>query len=237
MIHPNKESLEICQITGEPMNIENLVLLDVIAPRIARMIKYKYPSIDSNGYISRSFLNQYRLEYIRQILEAQKGALSVIEDEVLLSLKEHDLVADNLNEDFDTKRKLGDKISDTISVFGGSWFFIIGFIVLLVAWIITNLVLTTPPDPYPFILLNLLLSCVAAFQAPIIMMSQRRQESRDRARAVEDYKVNLKAELEVRHLHEKMDHLLENSMEQLFDIQQIQVELLEEIASRQSDKK
>jgi uncharacterized membrane protein len=87
-------------------------------------------------------------------------------------------------------------------------------------------------DPYPFILLNLILSCLAAIQAPIIMMSQNRAEARDRLRGDNDYKVNLKAELEIRHLHEKMDHLLRRQYNRLFEIQQIQIELLEELSQR-----
>jgi len=87
-------------------------------------------------------------------------------------------------------------------------------------------------DPYPFILLNLILSCLAALQAPVIMMSHNRAEARDRLRAENDYKVNLKAELEIRHLHEKIDHLLRKQYNRLFEIQQIQIELLEEISQR-----
>jgi uncharacterized membrane protein len=87
-------------------------------------------------------------------------------------------------------------------------------------------------DPYPFILLNLILSCLAAMQAPIIMMSQNRAELRDRLRSENDYKINLKAELEIRHLHEKIDHLLRRQYNRLFEIQQIQIELLEEIGRK-----
>jgi uncharacterized membrane protein len=102
---------------------------------------------------------------------------------------------------------------------------------VLVVWIVVNgvLLVTHAFDPYPFILLNLILSCLAAVQAPIIMMSQNRAEARDRLRAENDYKVNLKAELEIRHLHEKLDHLLRRQYNRLFEIQQIQIELLQEI--------
>lgn len=105
---------------------------------------------------------------------------------------------------------------------------------MLIAWIVLNaaLLLNRGFDPYPFILLNLILSCLAAIQAPIIMMSQNRAEARDRLRAENDYKVNLKAELEIRHLHEKIDHLLRKQYNRLFEIQQIQIELLEEISQK-----
>jgi uncharacterized membrane protein len=125
-------------------------------------------------------------------------------------------------------------LSDQIASFGGSWRFIILFGVVLVLWIILNgfLLLNRGFDPYPFILLNLILSCLAAMQAPIIMMSQNRAELRDRLRSENDYKINLKAELEIRHLHEKIDHLLRRQYNRLFEIQQIQIELLEEIGRK-----
>ena len=87
-------------------------------------------------------------------------------------------------------------------------------------------------DPYPFILLNLVLSCLAAIQAPIIMMSQKRQEAKDRLRSENDYRVNLKAEFEIRHLHEKLDHLINRQWERLAEIQQIQLEIMEDISAR-----
>ena len=111
--------------------------------------------------------------------------------------------------------------------------FFTGFLII---WITINSVIIfgKPIDPYPFILLNLLLSCLAAIQAPIIMMSQNRQEAKDRLRSQYDYQVNLKAELEIRQLHEKMDHLLSHQWERLAQIQEIQIDLLEEI--RRKDK-
>jgi uncharacterized membrane protein len=102
---------------------------------------------------------------------------------------------------------------------------------LCLGWIAFNsihLLLAKPVDPYPFILLNLMLSCLAAIQAPIIMMSQNRQEAKDRLRSEYDYRVNLKAELEIRQLHEKLDHLLTNQWQRMMDVQELQVELLEE---------
>jgi uncharacterized membrane protein len=125
-------------------------------------------------------------------------------------------------------------LSDRIASFGGSWRFIILFGAVLLFWIILNAVflLNRGFDPYPFILLNLILSCLAAIQAPIIMMSQNRAEARDRLRAENDYKVNLKAELEIRTLHEKIDHLLQRQYSRLFEIQQIQIELLEQLGRK-----
>jgi uncharacterized membrane protein len=134
----------------------------------------------------------------------------------------------------DEKLTFGQRVADAVSRFGGSWTFIIIFFVFLIGWAAVNTtwILTKPPDPYPFIFLNLMLSMLAAIQAPIIMMSQNRSEARDRARSENDYKVNLKAELEIRHLHEKIDHLLRKQYNRLFEIQQIQLELLEEIGAK-----
>src|SRR2546429_8207496 len=127
---------------------------------------------------------------------------------------------------------VGERIADRVASFGGSWRFIGIAIAAIVAWLYMNSRPGNTFDPFPFILLNLVLSCLAALQAPIIMMSQNRSEARDRLRAENDYKVNLKAELEIRHLHEKIDHLLRKQYNRLFEIQQIQIELLEEISQK-----
>ena len=127
----------------------------------------------------------------------------------------------------------GQRLADRIASFGGSWTFIIIFFAILFTWISLNLYFFTQPfDPFPFILLNLILSCLAALQAPVIMMSQNRQEEKDRERSKHDYQVNLKAELEIRMLHEKMDHLILIQQQKLFEMQKIQIEMLQEITNR-----
>ena len=149
-------------------------------------------------------------------------------------MEEHEILSSDISKQFETKLTFGERLSDHIANFGGSWKFLISFGAVLLIWIAINgIVLAMHAfDPYPFILLNLILSCLAAVQAPIIMMSQNRQETRDRLRADNDYKVNLKAELEIRHLHEKIDHLLRRQYNRLFEIQQIQIELLEELSRK-----
>jgi uncharacterized membrane protein len=128
-------------------------------------------------------------------------------------------------------------MADRLASFGGSWTFLIIFASILLIWISLNsfLLLKRPFDPYPFILLNLVLSCLAAIQAPVIMMSQNRVEVKDRLRSQHDYRVNLKAELEIRQLHDKIDHLLSHQWERLVEIQQIQIDLLSEL-TRLRDK-
>ena len=146
------------------------------------------------------------------------------------SLSDHETIAENTEEDFEEARTLGDQLSDRLASFGGSWSFLISFGFVLVVWMAVNAILGDKSafDPYPFILLNLVLSCIAAIQAPIIMMSQKRQEAKDRLRSFNDYKVNLKAELEIRHLHEKMDYLLTRQLQRLSEIQQFQLDIMEQ---------
>lgn len=153
---------------------------------------------------------------------------------MISSMQRHELITKNIETEFDQNWTVGEKLADKIASFGGSWTFLICFGIFLVLWILLNTVvlLVHPVDPYPFILLNLVLSCLAAIQAPIIMMSQNRQEAKDRLRSQHDYQINLKAELEIRHLHEKMDHLLSHQWERLAQIQEIQLDLLTEMNKR-----
>ena len=150
------------------------------------------------------------------------------------SLKENGLLSKNINIEFDQKLTFGERLADRIAHFGGSWSFIVIFVGVLLLWVAANSVILIwrPFDPYPFILLNLVLSGLAVIQAPIIMMSQNRQEAKDRFRSEHDYSINLKAELEIRHLHEKIDHLLKNQWQRLLEIQEIQMELMEELTRK-----
>nr|WP_245187844.1 DUF1003 domain-containing protein [Frateuria flava] len=151
--------------------------------------------------------------------------------DVLRSLREHELVSTDIEREFDRQWSFGERLADRIATFGGSWTFLGCFALFLLGWIGVNsfVLWRRPPDPYPYIFLNLLLSCLAAVQAPVIMMSQNRQEAKDRLRSQHDYKINLKAELEIRHLHEKVDHLLSHQWERLVRIQELQVELLSDL--------
>jgi uncharacterized membrane protein len=149
---------------------------------------------------------------------------------VVKSLAHHAILTANVEEEIQGDRSLGERLADGVARFGGSWTFLILFAIVLAVWMAVNAAEGSDRafDPYPFILLNLVLSCLAAVQAPIIMMSQRRQEAKDRMRSLNDYRVNLKAELEIRHLHEKIDHLITRQWERLAEIQELQIELLQE---------
>ena len=207
---------------------------DVIRPSLLEFIQKRTPGFDPHGFICLNDLGAFRKDYLKEVLRDEIGELSAIDHEVVDSLQQHEILSENIGKEFDKELTFGERLSDRIAAFGGSWTFIMIFGAVLFVWIIINtIVLTTRAfDPYPFILMNLILSCLAALQAPVIMMSQNRTEARDRARAENDYKVNLKAELEIRHLHEKIDHLLRKQYNRLFEIQQIQIELLEEIGQK-----
>jgi uncharacterized membrane protein len=206
----------------------------MVRDRVVETIRQERPDWSSAGYICHEDLDHYRTRYVQSILEQEKGELSALEQEVVQSLKEQELISKNINTEFDREVTFGERLSDRVASFGGSWKFIISFGVVLVAWIAINsaIALWRPFDPFPFILLNLVLSCIAALQAPVIMMSQNRQEAKDRLRAEHDYRVNLKAELEIRHLHSKLDELLTHQWQHLLEIQQIQMEMMEELMRR-----
>ena len=221
----------ICQVCKKPKPPNSGMIAELIRPSLLEFIKKKLPDLDSKGFICLADLGEFRKDYIKEVLEDEIGELSTLDQEVIESLEQHEILSADIERQFEKKLTFGERLSDRIAEFGGSWKFLITFGAVIVVWISANAVLlaTRAFDPYPFILLNLILSCLAAVQAPIIMMSQNRAEARDRLRGENDYKINLKAELEIRHLHEKLDHLLRRQYNRLFEIQQIQIELLQEI--------
>ena len=224
----------VCHVCKKPKSPHNGMIAELIRPSLLEFIKKQVPDLDSKAFICFEDLGNFRKDYVKEVLEDEIGELSALDNEVIQSLEQHEILSADISKQFEKKLTFGERLSDHIASFGGSWRFIILFGAVLFGWIILNAIflLNRGFDPYPFILLNLILSCLAAIQAPIIMMSQNRAESRDRLRAENDYKVNLKAELEIRHLHEKIDHLLRRQYNRLFEIQQIQIELLEEIGRK-----
>lgn len=223
-----------CQICKERKHQSEVLPGVVVREPIAEKVKAQYPEWSERGYICIDDLNRLRSEYVQQVIETDRGELSSLEKQVVESLKEQELLAENINVLYDKQLTLGERMADRLADFGGSWRFIVLFAAVLFLWVAlnTSLLVMRPFDPYPFIFLNLILSCLAAIQAPVIMMSQNRQESKDRLRAEHDYRVNLKAELEIRSLHEKVDHLLVHQWQRLLEIQEIQMQLMEEIAHR-----
>ncbi|HEX5106543.1 MAG TPA: DUF1003 domain-containing protein [Pirellulaceae bacterium] len=183
-------------------------------------------------------VNRFRAEHFRRLLEEERGELSSLEEQVINSLREQEALSENVNLQFERQLSFGERLSDRLAAFGGSWSFLILFAVVVIAWMIGNGIFLAqrPFDPYPFILLNLVLSCLAAIQAPVILMSQNRQEAKDRLRSEHDYRVDLKAELEVRLLHTKMDQLLTHQWQRLLEIQELQMEILEDVANRKTGR-
>ena len=224
----------VCQICKKPKKISEAVPAELVRQALVETIRQTHPDWSSSGFICISDLNQFRAKYVEDVLEKDKGELSALEEQVVRSLKEHELLSSDVNAEFDRKLTFGERLADKVADYGGSWRFIGIFMGMLFVWIVINAIVLAqkPFDPYPFILLNLILSCIAAIQAPVIMMSQNRQEAKDRLRSEYDYRVNLKAELEIRHLHEKLDHLLVNQWHRLLEIQEIQTELMEELTRR-----
>ncbi|MCY7329449.1 MAG: DUF1003 domain-containing protein [Saprospiraceae bacterium] len=171
---------------------------------------------------------QQHKAYISGILQTEDEQICRLHDLVQEAIKEEKLIVEKLLHPPQDAITAGQRISDKVARFGGSWTFILTFLGILGVWILFNILSpSTHFDPFPFILLNLVLSCVAALQAPVIMMSQNRQEEKDRERAANDYMINLKAELEIRNLHQKMDLLLEERLHKLVEMQVLQLQLLD----------
>jgi len=195
------------------------------------LIKKDYPSATNKDFISKNELKEYKKNYLEGLVKRGSRKISNLQKEVINSLLQDETISENADEMIDRRRTRGEIISDKISDFAGSWTFIISFFIFLSLWMVVNsyFVLAKPFDPYPFILLNLALSTLAAVQAPLILMSQNRKEARDRQRAESDYKINLKSELEIRFLHDKLDHLAKSQWKELLDVEKAQIDLIEDI--------
>jgi uncharacterized membrane protein len=224
-----------CDVCGKPFSARELIPSAAVRDVVAREILREHASWTADSTICRPCLNTFRSKYVHSLLESERGELSSLEREVVNKLRDYEFLARNVEAEFEHQWTFGERLADRIATFGGSWLFLTCFGAFLVVWIGLNTLLwaARPVDPYPFILLNLVLSCLAAIQAPIIMMSQNRQEAKDRLRSQHDYQVNLKAELEIRQLHEKIDHLLSHQWDRLAEIQEIQLELLSEIGRKE----
>jgi len=227
----------LCSVCGTRVKLSEVLPVELVRGAIIKAIQEKIPELPMEGsFICLNDLNRFRKEYIEDVLEEERGTLSRLEQDFVASLAERELLSKNINIEFERDLTFGEKMADKVAEIGGSWGFIFAFAVVVAAWIIINslFLLKAPFDPYPYILLNLVLSCLAAIQAPIIMMSQNRQDAKDRLRSEYDYKVNLKAELEIRHLNERIDLLLRHQWQRLLEIQQIQIDILEEFANRRT---
>ena len=207
----------------------------LIRPSIFRIIVEEHPEFTDEDYITFSELAIYREKYIADFLQKEIGELSLLEKKVVDTLMDKSTISDKIEETtLNESITLGQRLADKVASFGGSWTFIISFGIFITIWILLNIIILQSKsfDPFPFILLNLILSCIAALQAPVIMMSQNRQEEKDRERSKKDYMINLKSELEIRILHEKIDHLMLHQEQNLIEIQKLQIEMMNDILKR-----
>jgi uncharacterized membrane protein len=230
-----KRQQQRCSVCGRAFAARELFPVDAVRHQIADDLDQMNPDWRLTGYICRDDLAKARRAHVEQMLLKERGELTDLEHTVIDSVARHETLATNVEADIHERATFGEALADRVARFGGSWIFITLFAVVIAIWIAINvlpLVTSAPFDPYPFILLNLALSCLAAIQAPLIMMSQHRQEAKDRLRSENDYRINLKAELEIRHLHEKLDHLLVRQWQRLAEIQQIQLEIMEDLDRR-----
>jgi uncharacterized membrane protein len=223
-----------CPVCQQPKSQGELVSGQSLREPVVAEVRQFHPQWSAEQPICLACLNRFRAEHVRRLLEEERGELSQLEEQVIQSLRAQEAVSANINLQFEQQLSFGDWLADRLATFGGSWTFLLIFAVILVIWMVVNsiLLIQRPFDPYPFILLNLVLSCLAAIQAPVILMSQNRQAAKDRLRSEHDYRVNLKAELEVRLLHAKLDQLLTHQWQRLLEIQELQMETLEEVANR-----
>ncbi|HZG27537.1 Uncharacterized membrane protein [Ensifer adhaerens] len=228
----SSEKKFICGVCGESFTRHQGFGADYVRPEIANHLDTDQPGWRKSGFICKADLANARRRYIEDLIRRERGELSALDRQVVDALTHHEVIARDVEEDMADNLPFGAWLADRVASFGGSWTFISIFGGVLVLWMAFNAVSIFAAerfDPYPFILLNLALSCLAAVQAPLIMMSQRRQEEKDRQRSQNDYRINLKAELEIRQLHEKLDHLVERQWERLAEIQEVLLEQMEDI--------
>lgn len=223
----------VSSISGKTFPISSKVLGSTLRTSIFNLVKEDFPEFTKESFISSTELDGYKEKYISTILKNELGELTRLDQLVIESLNNNQVISASIDQE-DDKESFGERIADKVASFGGSWTFILSFLAFLICWIVFNMYWLSNKgfDPYPFILLNLLLSCIAALQAPVIMMSQNRQEDKDRKRAQNDYMVNLKAELEIRTLHEKIDHLLIHKEQELIEMQQFQLDIIKDLISK-----
>ncbi|GEO59128.1 DUF1003 domain-containing protein [Companilactobacillus bobalius] len=222
---------QICVICGNRFTITEGLFLrdlsDLLKEQVIQTNKYAKES----SFICLKDLQKLRIDRMQKTIDQDLKIDHQMSDQLQKELEKDTYVIKNINDTVYGKRTRGQKMADAVAKFGGSWQFIITFSIIIILWMTINVLhlFGISFDPYPFILLNLFLSCVAALQAPIIMMSQNRQADRDRFDSENDYRTNTKSEMEIRVLHEKMDQLNEVQWPHILDIQKMQIEVLSEI--------
>lgn len=225
-----KEDLS-CQICHQFFSLKEIYPLALVRHSVMESARKKYPHLLEQGFVCYPDLRQLNAIHFEKVIGEVRGEVTGLEKEVLQSIKTQELLSENPNVEFEEKISFGGKVADRVAAYGGSWSFIISFAVLLVIWMGMNswLYAQNPFDPYPFILLNLVLSSLAAFQAPIIMMSQNRQSSKDRIKIENDYLVNLKAELQIRQLNARLEVFMKYQWQKINELNKTLEEVLQEL--------
>lgn len=225
-------------LSGKSFPIAKKITGSGIHHSFMNFIHLDYPNFTESSELALEELNLLRRKYIQYQINEAANQINPNKPVVITNETENYTVEISVEDEEIGNLTFGQKIADKVALFGGSWTFIITFFMFIAVWIASNIILLNGKgfDPYPFILLNLILSCIAAVQAPVIMMSQNRQEEKDRNRSKKDYLINLKAELEIRNLHEKLDHLMIQQHEKMLEIQQIQIDMLTEFIENHNQK-
>ena len=220
----------VSDLSRKEFPLQDKVAASMVRKPILALICKEHPSFNATGCLSTTELNYYRQKYIADFFAKEVDEMSELEETVVMAVEGNKSLVGKI-EGNEEMLWIGQLLADKVASFGGSWNFIILFVFFMAAWIAMNVFFLVGRefDPYPFILLNLILSCLAALQAPIIMMSQNRQEEKDRLRAKNDYMINLKSELEIRLLHDKIDHLIMHQQHDLIEIQKVQIEMMDDI--------
>lgn len=222
-------ALACCQICKKSYPIHEVIAPSQLRPHLIKTARDIFQDFNLDDVICLNDLRKLRDLRIGKMVDQLKNVDESIRQKVLESITQQTLVTQNIDDKIYEGRHFGDRAADAMAKFGGSWLFIGIFVSMIAVWMVSNTVTHGAFDPFPFIFLNLFLSCIAAFQAPVIMMSQNRQTAKDRLRDIEDYRVNLKAELEIQQLHVKMDQLMQHQWEQLIEIQKLQLEVAEDL--------
>lgn len=220
----------ICSVCGNTVDTRYLANPAKLEDGLVELIQRDLPKWDGKRGVCAKCREQYRAKKFVGYLEAEFQKITEMERSLVSKIARRGRISKEVNEEFEGKMTLGERVADRVAQFGGSWTFILIFLGVLFAWMFVNsaaLLLQKPFDPFPYILLNLALSTLAALQGPVIMMSQNRQAAKDRLEAQHDYEVNMMAEIEIRDLHDKMDSLRLKQWHELWQMQQHQIELLE----------
>lgn len=221
-----------CIVCSKQYPLSQGILLKDASPETIDAIKQDYPDLDDTAFVCVRDIMHYKMKIIEDALSSDSKQIEQTNERILDSIKDGSFITEQLTEEMHEPLTFGQRVADKIAKFGGSWHFIFIFAGFIIIWMALNTFMLLHPeafDPYPFILLNLMLSCLAALQAPVIMMSQNRQEARDRQQSINDYHVNLKSEIEIRLLHEKLDFFLTKQLKHLQDVQTFQISLLEDL--------